>query len=782
MGPEVEYATNAPLTELLRSVDRPGDYCTHGRLFLPMPTVDVAGVGLLSFPVPDFQVRALMEAAERAPYGKGTETVVDTSVRDCWQIDAARLRIGGHAWDDTFATVLGAVAEGLGFRSGDLEARLYKLLVYPVGGFFAPHRDTEKVDRMVATLTISLPTAGAGGELVVRHGDREEVVDMNAAEPSELAFAAFYADCSHETRPVRDGYRLSLVYNLCVLPGDTETPRHAPDYSAEAEAVARHLADWRDQGTGKLVWLLEHDYTAAGLSFATLKNADNAVARVLATAAECADCALHAAIVHIEENGNAMYADGDYVMSWEWRESDIEAMEIGDLYDSRHWLDGWIGADGSRPPFDEIPLLPEELLPTGALDGAAPDERRVHEASGNEGVDLERSYRRAAMVIWPRSNTLDVIAGAGIRAAVDWVAGQFGVAHRERIGELSARLIGIWRHDRREREEKATASRVRMLDLLRLIGDVSLALRFLREVALSHYSGGENADLLAALEMVGEDAAGAYLPDFVAAHFADLPEQTLALLRLADETTGILTRSALGMSIGQALAALPDALNAERPAIDVRALVRRTPINAACVRDLFILAWRCNSMDDALAGASLLSDHPQTVTPDRMVPAVLEGLRGEGGLAETEAYVTLWRHAADSLLKRSATPPEAPRDWAMAANISCSCEHCVKLRAFCADPVARVARYPLRQELRKHLHRVIDQHRLDLSHETERRGRPFTLVCTKNRASHKRRLAEYAEDIAHMDSLVASGPSGQQAEACQAQMAALREATRAGEG
>ena len=97
---------------------------------------------------------------------------------------------------------------------------------------------------------------------------------------------------------------------------------------------------------------------------------------------------------------------------------------------------------------------------------------------------------------------------------------------RERIEELSARLIGIWRHDRHEREEEASASRVRMLDLLRMIGDAGLALRFLREVALSHYSGREDPDLLAALEMVGEDAAGEYLPDFVAAHFADVPEQT----------------------------------------------------------------------------------------------------------------------------------------------------------------------------------------------------------------------------------------------------------------
>ena len=84
-----------------------------------------------------------------------------------------------------------------------------------------------------------------------------------------------------------------------------------------------------------------------------------------------------------------------------------------------------------------------------------------------------------------------------------------------------------------------------------MIGDAGLALRFLREVALSHYSGGEDRDLFVALEMVGEDAAGEYLPDFVAAHFADLPEQTMTLLRLADESTGILKRGALGASVGQ---------------------------------------------------------------------------------------------------------------------------------------------------------------------------------------------------------------------------------------
>ena len=202
-----------------------------------MPRLEVEGAGMVSFPVPEAQARALIEAAERAPYDKGPETLVDASVRDCWQIDAEKVRLGGSVWPETFARILDAAAAGLGCPGGRLDARLYKLLVYEPGGFFLPHRDTEKTDGMIATLSVSLPVAGAGGELVVRHHDRELVVrhhdrevavDMRAEEPSELAFAAFYADCTHEIRPVLEGHRLSLVFNLCLRPGDRDTPREAP--------------------------------------------------------------------------------------------------------------------------------------------------------------------------------------------------------------------------------------------------------------------------------------------------------------------------------------------------------------------------------------------------------------------------------------------------------------------------------------------------------------------------------------------------------------------------
>ena len=524
---DLEYNSgNGALEELLLSIDRPGDFCAHGKLFAPMPRLEVEGVGLLSFPVPDIQVRALIAAAEPAPYGKGPDTLVDTSVRDCRQIDAARIHVSGGAWGDTFKRILDSAAVGLGCRAERLDARIYKLLVYEPGGFFAAHRDTEKDDGMIATLSISLPVAGGGGELIVRHREREAAIDMNAEEPSELAFAAFYADCAHEVRPVREGHRLSLVFNLCVRAGDEDTPRQAPDFTSHADRIAARLAAWRDRpdASDKLVWMLDHDYSEAGLSFDTLKNADAALARTLAPAAARADCELYAAIVHASARGGATY-DGDYVDGWEdWDDMDAGDMEMDEAYETRVWLDGWAGRDDRRPPFDEVPVLSGELLPQGALDDAEPDNQWLHEATGNEGVTLERAYRRAAFVIWPRSRTLDVIASTGVDNAVDWVAAELdsnGGTADERIGHLFTKLIDLWPTDGSHDDDRAERGRV--LDLLSGIGDEARTRRFLLDVVLSRYRPGDNEHLPAAIGIVGPDAAERLLADLATAHVTRHP-------------------------------------------------------------------------------------------------------------------------------------------------------------------------------------------------------------------------------------------------------------------
>ena len=839
----IEYAADlGALEKLLLSVDRPGDFCTHGRVFAAMPSLEVESVGAMSFPVPDAQVRSLLDVAERAPYGKGTETLVDDSVRNCWQIDARRIRLGGTGWADTFPGILDSAATGLGCPEGKLDAQLYKLLVYEPGGFFVPHRDTEKSDGMVATLSVSLPAAGTGGELVVRHGDREATIDMNAGEPSELAFAAFYADCVHEVRPLLDGYRLSLVFNLCLRPGDSETPRQAPDYSQRVQAVADRLVAWRDddEGSDKIVWLLEHDYSEAGLSLDALKNADASQARVMEQAADRANCELYAAIVHVEEQGEADY-DGGYHGGWN-RYGDDDNVEFGEVLEGTYWLDNWAGRDGGRPAFGAMRLNPGELLPAGALDGVPPDDEWVNEATGNAGVTVERAYRHAAIVIWPRRRMLNLLVNESISAAIAWVTEQFA---RDEPGahNLIARLIDVWSGGRNGDRSSASTSnwsedsdgdlaevsksdgsedsdigkledpvedwaedsssdlqddvapdgidesiddwpddpdsdwsaypqrrhgsaRTEMLRLLGRAGDPALALRFLREIVLARYDGSENDSLPAVLKVIGPDVAAEYLAELVRWRFRSKPESMLELLLSAGDSAGLGWRDGLADSVRTAVAELSGAL-APRPAsreTSWSSRPERKKFGSKLIRDLFALTSRCGLDQEADSAAQAIAAEPEAVDPERTVPAALEELSPNESFTASAACLILWRHAGDSLLARSAVPPKEPRDWAIAANLRCDCEHCLKLEAFCRDPVARVERFSLRQDLRAHLHRQIDSHRLDMSHVTERRGRPYTLVCTKNRASYQRRLKQYAEDVKRMRSLASLAPVGENAD------------------
>ena len=626
---DIEYSGDRALERLLRTIERPGDFCAHGKLFAPMPRLEVDGAGMLSFPVPGPQLRALIEVAERAPYGKGSNTLVDRSIRDCWQIDADRIRLAGAAWPDTFSRILDAVASGLGCPRDRLDAHFYKLLVYERGGFFSAHRDTEKASGMIATLSIALPTAGEGGELVVGHQDREFTIDMKVEEPSELAFAALYADCVHETRPVLEGHRLSLVFNLCLRAGDEDTPREAPDYVAQVGEIAKRLVAWQHSvdATEKLVWLLDHQYSEAGLSFDALKTADAARARNLALAAKRADCELYAAVVHIEEHGDAMY-EGSYVDGWGWNEGSAGDMEMGEVHEGRYWLDGWLSRDGGRPPLGEIELQPEELLPLGALEDARPDNQWLHEATGNEGVTLERAYRRAALAIWPRSRTLSIVASAGIDGAVAWVAEQLdrnaGTAD-ERILDLVSELIGRWPS---ERNDDDGPGRARMLALLRAVGNERHTVRFLQEVILHRYRGHENEDLVAVMNTIGADAAKRFLRDLATAQFPRRPKDTLALLRRLDETHGESSAShwerVLRESIRAILLTIPAALDSrakgEASAGDSQRLKR---LGDQAIRDLFALAWRFGLTRQVAAAARAIVEYPGIVSPDRGVPAAL---------------------------------------------------------------------------------------------------------------------------------------------------------------
>jgi len=236
------------LLETLGKIDRPGTFCTSELLPAILPGLEIAGVGSVGLPLEKRQATALKKQARQAPYGKGTQTLVDTNVRNVWEIDADQVVLANPQWADVLKQALASVQSALGLETQKLESHLYKLLLYEKGSFFLAHRDGEKLDRMVATLVVTLPSTHAGGELVVWHEGREEVVDFGPQSQFQTQFAAFYADCEHEIRPLTRGYRLSLIYNLTLKKARSKTVITAPTSREHIAKTAGHLRQWNSPG------------------------------------------------------------------------------------------------------------------------------------------------------------------------------------------------------------------------------------------------------------------------------------------------------------------------------------------------------------------------------------------------------------------------------------------------------------------------------------------------------------------------------------------------------
>jgi hypothetical protein len=114
--------------------------------------------------------------------------------------------------------------------------------------------------------------------------------------------------------------------------------------------------------------------------------------------------------------------------------------------------------------------------------------------------------------------------------------------------------------------------------------------------------------------------------------------------------------------------------------------------------------------------------------------------------------------ALEHLRARIAEPLEPPRDWARESAIACSCAHCRELSDFLADPERQRWTFKAPEAGRRHVEESIRRSGCDLDLATDRRGRPYSLVCTKNQASYERRAQQRQQDLAHLARLEA--PSG----------------------
>ena len=92
--------------------------------------------------------------------------------------------------------------------------------------------------------------------------------------------------------------------------------------------------------------------------------------------------------------------------------------EVGEVIDRIETVSEWRRPDGQPSLLPALPFSAHEFCPPESLEDMEPDDVEFHEATGNEGASFDRTYRRAALVIWPRARYLAIINQAGLSATL----------------------------------------------------------------------------------------------------------------------------------------------------------------------------------------------------------------------------------------------------------------------------------------------------------------------------------------------------------------------------
>jgi 2OG-Fe(II) oxygenase superfamily len=421
--------------------------------------IDVNELGHLPFPLEASRVEALKAHATASRFGYRDQTLHDTTVRDSWEIPGSKVHLDDDLWRGRMQRGLTEITESLGLADAEVTPILDKLLIYPAGGFFAPHRDSQKTAHTAGTLVVVLPSVHEGGEVVVSHAGRAVTFStVDAARSNYLSFLGFYADCVHETKPVRAGHRVALSYRLEVEAADPR--RSADDGTLDLErSLSAYFDD--DEESPWLVYLFEHQYAQLSFGWEFLKSGDRLRADAIRRAASRLDlgCFLALADVHeayqLGEEGDDDDDDDDDDGEWIApppsdrlvddvdlppvdgepnerarvlvdarlpRSEDEDAPEdelttppsesetyrhlLGALTHRELTLEEWMDDRGELCEGIEEDVYEEHVVTTTQTSDRTTYEASYEPWTGNEGGDAQQWYRQTVLVVMPKRGEL----------------------------------------------------------------------------------------------------------------------------------------------------------------------------------------------------------------------------------------------------------------------------------------------------------------------------------------------------------------------------------------
>lgn len=747
------------ILEVLQSIEGNGSFVSFGSTEFAMPGLHIEGYGELPLPLTSANAKQLIATAQKASFGKGSKTVKDTNVRSAWEIDASKIEFKNKAWDKKLSKIISKVKDNLGIEEREVNASLYKLLIYEQGDFFRSHKDSEKEKGMFGTLVVGLPSVHKGGELVVRFDGREESISfVEATRNYQIPYAAFYADCEHELKPVTEGYRICLTYNLVHT---SKRKINSPEFSEQVIELSSLLKVWgKSPHDLPGVALLEHQYTPANISIGTLKGHDSPRAQALLLAAEKANCYATLNLVSLYQMGNLEgvgYDEGYYG-------SNKYNYESGDDY-----VDGYMGEifeqhtrlvcpdeSDNTPSLGEIDIEQDKLISAIKLEDDEPIEKEAEGYTGNAGMTMEYWYHYGAIAFWPKNKHADLLFSRPIWVKLNWLGyylNNWDTLSNTQIKIVEKLLAATFLSN----EEAANLSRIpknfnayagalAKIKNQKLFENCSktLALVF-DKISLNNwlllFDVYEQSLFSAVFELaINKGKLNISNSLSTLAHYCNL------LGLLLDNESGKPTTFILYeiFNIPKHLETVNiSSLNEKVNYFYENEKERQQKIKSILSN---VISFSVHQENDEKWIADCLESITKNATR-KYINKILVPLFSKK--KEGAFYKTIQKFCLEDLQIRTAKKPDPPSNWKRVVPKTTKYDERVweMLRAFLESPTDTTFNYSKNQAERSYVEHAIENVTIDLKMETIKTSRPYTLKITKTQTAYEKKLKKYKQDL-----------------------------------
>lgn len=698
-----------------------GKFATVKEASFVFPGLEIAGLGEIAFPVNKLQAEVLIQKAQKTPFGKGSETVYDDEVRSGWEMNAGQLSFNNPQWLEFINKAVENVKPELGLEGYDVEAHLYKLLIYKEGDFFLEHKDSEKQKGMFGTLIVNLPSRFTGGELAVRFEGEEVLADFSK-NTHTIGYTAFYADCDHEVMPVISGYRLCLTYNLVQKKkGDQITLQSIHQHADRLTGIFKTAV--KEKESKPFIILLGHQYTLENFSADALKLDDRHKAEVLLRAAEQAGYYARMCLVTSYVMGTPAY-DGYY---GGYDDAD-EGTEMDEVIEETIEIEHWVR--DQYPDLGRLYIDKEDLIAAFNLEEEEPLEKENSGYMGNYGPDISYWYHYGAVMVWSQQAGVPLLLSRDTHTQLEWI---HYFNHKQDLNEVERELADAilkngLNENRSFRGKEADYNIIAQWLINQenktflIECNVERLRLFFEKIDTEHW-----IKLFTFLPLKINRAVFEKL-----AQEPDLPvlEKWLEIVKCLFEEKGFSVLAKAEME------AIPGVLKT----LDAQSLRK---ISRGALGNLF---WIARFMPSTKAWSEKTAQQFSEIISGEFIHKTL----GPQLLAEDNTSLLsdlLRRSCCDYLQEQVDDVPQEPQNWSR--SVPGSQYHKKEwnlLKDFLLSPTATVFDYKATKGYREDMEQAIKRVTIDLKMETIRKGSPHTLRLTKTKAAYQRAMKKWQED------------------------------------